>query len=186
MRIEESVTIGASRQDVWERTRDPADYPALLDWVTSFDPHDPQREPEVGRGMTCACRWARRTWGLVEIVEYEPCAEIVWTSITGVDQRGRLRLRDSGEGQVELTMRVSYGAPGELLGTLAELLSVPQVSGSVKRSLGNLKHEVEGTERPAPARASRSAWRTRRGTCGSWPARGWWRRCDPISSHASR
>jgi len=86
----------------------------------------------------------------VEIVEYEPCAEIVWTSITGVDQRGRLRLRDSGEGQVKLTMRVSYGAPGVLLGTLAELLSVPQVSGSVKRSLGNLKHEVEGTERPAP------------------------------------
>lgn len=48
MRIEESVTIGASRQDVWERIGDPADYPALLDWVTSFDPHDPQREPEVG------------------------------------------------------------------------------------------------------------------------------------------
>ncbi len=151
MRIEESVTIDASREDVWELIRDPAGYPGLLDWVTSFDPHDPEREPEVGTRYDMRVRvGSADVGGLVEVVEYEPCGEIVWTSVTGVDQRGRLRLRDCGEGQVKLTMRVSYGAPGLLLGTLAELLSVPQVSASVKRSLENVKHEVEGTERPTP------------------------------------
>jgi fatty-acyl-CoA synthase len=45
-------------------------------------------------------------------------------------------------------MRMSYGAPGVLWGTLAELLSGPQISASVKRSLQNVKREAEGTERP--------------------------------------
>ncbi len=52
------------------------------------------------------------------------------------------------EEKTRLTMRISYGAPGALLGTLAELLSGPQVNGSVRRSLQNVKREAEGTDRP--------------------------------------
>src|SRR5206468_992966 len=50
-----------------------------------------------------------------------------------------------------LTMKISYGAPGALLGTLSELLSRPQVSGSVSSSLANLKREAEGQERATPS-----------------------------------
>ena len=32
--------------------------------------------------------------GLIEIVEWDPPCELAWTSVTGVDQRGRWRLRD--------------------------------------------------------------------------------------------
>src|SRR5947208_6417507 len=86
--------------------------------------------------------------GLVEIVEDDDCCDIVWTSVTGVEQRGRLRVRPDADGQTRLTMRMSYGAPGALWGTLAELLSGPQISGSVRRSLENVKREAERTERP--------------------------------------
>jgi hypothetical protein len=36
-----------------------------------------------------------------------------------------------------------------LLGTLAEVLSVRQVTGSVRRSLRNISYEAEGKQRPA-------------------------------------
>ncbi|MBV9309715.1 MAG: acyl-CoA synthetase [Solirubrobacterales bacterium] len=46
-------------------------------------------------------------------------------------------------------MRISYGAPGALLGTLSEVLSLPVVRSSVRRSLENVKREAEGDEHPA-------------------------------------
>ncbi len=150
MRIEECVTIAAPRERVWELICDPALYPALLDWVTSFEPHDGDREPGIGARYEMRVQvGSADVGGVVEIVEYDPTCDIVWTSVTGVEQRGRLRLRQESGGETRLTMRISYGAPGALLGTLAELLSVPQVGASVKRSLENVKWEAEGAPRPA-------------------------------------
>jgi fatty-acyl-CoA synthase len=148
MRIEESVTIEAPRERVWELIDDPADYPALLDWVTTFAPHDEDREPGVGARYDMRVRvGSANVGGLVEIVEYDPQCDIVWTSVSGVEQRGRLRVRSDSGAATRLTMRISYGAPGALLGTLAELMSVRQVSTSVRRSLENVKREAEGEER---------------------------------------
>jgi fatty-acyl-CoA synthase len=151
VRIEETVNIDAPRGRVWELISDPAAYPRRLDWVDAFEPQKADTEPEVGARYEMRVRvGSASVGGLVEIVEYDPAGDIVWTSITGVEQRGRLRLRPRGQKGSRLSMRVSYGAPGPLWGTLAELLSVPQINGSVKRSLGNLKCEAEGRDRPPP------------------------------------
>jgi len=151
VRIEENITIAAPRNRVWELIRDPADYVGLLDWVTTFEPHDDQRDPGIGARYDMRVQvGSANVGGLVEIVEYDPPCDILWTSVTGVEQRGRLSLRTESADETRLTMRISYGAPGALLGTLAELLSAPQVSGSVKRSLDNVKRAAEGRERPPP------------------------------------
>ncbi|HET9718967.1 MAG TPA: AMP-binding protein [Solirubrobacteraceae bacterium] len=164
MRIEEGANIAASREQVWELISDPAEYPARLDWVDSFDPQEPGSKPAVGARYEMRVRvGSASVGGLVEIVEYEPPGDIVWTSITGVEQRGRLRLRPRGRDACRLTMRVSYGAPGPVWGTLAELLSVPQINGSVKRSLENLRCEAEGRDRlppPGPSLLSRGLHET--------------------------
>jgi acyl-CoA synthetase (AMP-forming)/AMP-acid ligase II/uncharacterized membrane protein len=152
VRIEESVTIAAPRERVWGLISDPAAYPRRLDWVDAFEPQPDEAEVGVGARYEMRVRvGSASVGGLVEIVEYDPPGDIVWTSITGVEQRGRLRLRSRGETGCRLSMRVSYGAPGPLWGTLAELLSVPQINGSVKRSLENLKCEAEGRDRPPAA-----------------------------------
>ena len=52
--------------------------------------------------------------GVVEIVEYEPPHLLAWTSITGIDQRGRWILRER-DGATEATMRVSYQVPAASL-----------------------------------------------------------------------
>jgi fatty-acyl-CoA synthase len=150
MRIEESVKIKAPREKVWELICDPCEYVGLLDWVANFEPEDPERGPGVGARYDMRVHvGSASVGGLVEIIEYDPGSDIVWTSVSGVDQRGRLRLRDAGEGCTRLSMRIAYGAPGVLLGTLAELLSLPQVSASVRRSLENVRCEAEDRDRPA-------------------------------------
>ena len=148
MRIEESITVKAPRERVWELVDDPAGYPRVLDWVTSLEPEDPEREPGLGSRYDMRVRvGSADVGGLVEIVEYDRCRDVVWTSVTGVEQRGRIRLRDASGGATKLTVRLSYGAPGAVLGTVAEVLAAPLIAASVRRSLQTFKAEAEGEAR---------------------------------------
>jgi len=82
--------------------------------------------------------------GLIEVVECDPPDEMAWTSITGIDQRGRWRLRDCNEpGHTKVTLRLSYGSPGGLSGVLVDRLSAPEVSRNLRRGLRRLKAEIE-------------------------------------------
>jgi fatty-acyl-CoA synthase len=154
MRIEESVTVAARREQVWELSKDPAGYAALLEWA-NFTPVEPERDPGAGARYDVRVQvGSASVGGVVEIVEYDPGCDIVWTSVTGIEQRGRLRLRSEAGDRTRLTMRMSYGAPGALLGTLAELISVGQVGASVRHGLRNVACEAEGRERPSPGGAS--------------------------------
>jgi fatty-acyl-CoA synthase len=149
MRIQDSIAIAVGSERAWELIADPASYPRVLSWVTSFEPEEPDREPGVGaRYRMRLSVGSAEVGGLVEIVEYEQHRDIAWNNVTGIEQRGRIRLRDSGTGRVKLTIRMSYNAPGLVLGSIAELLSAPIVSASVSRSLQEVKRELEGTERP--------------------------------------
>jgi fatty-acyl-CoA synthase len=149
MRIQQSVTIATPREALWELVSDPAVYPKLFEWVTSMEPEDPEREPGIrARYETRVRAGAAEVGGLIEVVEYDPPRDIAWTSVTGIDQRGRIRLRDApGEG-TKVTLRLSYNAPGVVLGTLADLLSAGIVAANVRSSLEHLKREAEGTGRP--------------------------------------
>ena len=37
---------------------------------------------------------------------------MAWTSVTGVDQRGRWRLREAGDGRTRVEFRFAYGVAG--------------------------------------------------------------------------
>jgi len=129
MRIDESIVVEATRGDVWELLADPARYPAVLDWITRMDPEDPDREPGQGARYDMRVRvGSADVGGLVEVIEYDECRDVVWTSVTGVEQRGRMRLRDASGGRcTRVTVKLSYNAPGAVLGTLAEVAAERRV-----------------------------------------------------------
>ena len=54
--------------------------------------------------------------GLIEVVEFDDLRDLAWVGITGVNLRGRIRLRDTEKGQTKVTFRLSYQAPGRDLG----------------------------------------------------------------------
>lgn len=79
----------------------------------------------------------------MEVVEFDPPHELAWTSVTGIDNRGRWILRDC-DGETEATLRFSYQVPGGVLALIASRLGAPVIRRDVRRSLAALKEVVEG------------------------------------------
>jgi uncharacterized membrane protein len=97
---------------------------------------------------------------LIEVVEWLPPYELAWTSVTGLDQRGRWRLREAPGGRTKVELRLAYGVAGSgIPGWVAERVAAPTVSGHLRRSLEQLQRLVEHQqlrERAAARRAARA------------------------------
>jgi uncharacterized membrane protein len=98
--------------------------------------------------------------GLIELVEFaEPC-DIAWTSVTGVDQRGRWRLRETADGRTKVELRLAYGIAGSGLGGwIAERVAAPMVKAHLRRSVQQLGRLVEAEQVRARAAARRTTQR---------------------------
>jgi uncharacterized membrane protein len=95
--------------------------------------------------------------GLVEVVEFAPQRDMAWSSVTGIDQRGRWRIRERG-GASHVELRLQYGVAGSgLWGWIAEGLAARTVSGHLRRSLQQLKRQVEHEQLRVQAAERRQA-----------------------------
>jgi uncharacterized membrane protein len=96
--------------------------------------------------------------GLVEIVEWDEACDLAWASVTGVDQRGRWRLRARPDDHTQVELRLAYGVAGSgILGWVAEQVAAPTVRGHLRRSLQQLKRQVEHERLRRQAAERRSA-----------------------------
>jgi acyl-CoA synthetase (AMP-forming)/AMP-acid ligase II/uncharacterized membrane protein len=145
MRVEKSIAIDASRDEIWELVADPCRYPGFMHGVTRLERKS--EEPERGLGARYSIRLrvgSADVGGLVEIVEFDEPADLAWTSVTGIAQRLRWRLREADDGRTRVTLRLAYDAPGGLLGTVSEQVSKPMVARNLEQTLHNLRSEIEG------------------------------------------
>ena len=55
---------------------------------------------------------AAEVGGLIEFVEWARERDMAWTSVTGVDQRGRWRVREIDDGRTRVELRYAYGVAG--------------------------------------------------------------------------
>jgi acyl-CoA synthetase (AMP-forming)/AMP-acid ligase II/uncharacterized protein YndB with AHSA1/START domain len=148
MRIERETMVDVPRPRVWELVSRPAGYPAFFHGITRFEL---KTEVETGLGARFSMRMrvgSADVGGLVEIVEYDEPGDMAWTSITGIDQRGRWRLRETADGGTRVMLRLSYGSPGGLLGAITDQVSKPMVARNLEQTLQNLRLEL-GEERGA-------------------------------------
>ena len=143
MRVVVCSDIEAPRQIVWDYLVDPDRYPEFMDAVTRWESAGTKRD---GLGARFSMRMrigAAEVGGLIEIVEFDPPRDLAWISITGVDHRGRWRLRRRNEGCTNLELRVAYHAPGGIVAHVADRVASPIVKGHLTRSLKELKVRVE-------------------------------------------
>ena len=67
--------------------------------------------------------------GLIEVVEFSEERDMAWSSVTGVDQRGRWRLREVGGGRTRVELRFAYGVAGAgITGYISELVAAPSLA----------------------------------------------------------
>jgi uncharacterized membrane protein len=143
MRIEESIEVEAPRSEVWDYITDPINYLEFMEGATRWDVAG-----DIDRGLGARYRvllhvGSADVGGLIEVVEWAPEGDMAWSSVTGIDQRGRWRLRDT-PGGTRVTFRFAYGvAGGGLAGLISERVSAFMLRGSFKRSVANLKRALE-------------------------------------------
>jgi uncharacterized membrane protein len=156
--VEAQIDVSAAPEVVWDYISDPARYLHYMAGVTRW-----QVEGEQDRGLGARYRMLMRigsaeVGGLVEVVEFSEPRDLAWNSVTGVDQRGRWRVRSRPQGRTHVEFRLSYGVAGSGVGGwLAEKVSAPTVRGNLRRSLQQLKRQVEHEQLRAAAATRRGA-----------------------------
>lgn len=157
MRINESITIHASPEHVWNEIIQPDNYPRFMRGVTRWDVEGDVRTGLGARYKMLLRVGSAEVGGLIEIVEEIPQRDLAWTSVTGIDQRGRWRLREAGPGITRVELRYSYGVAGAGIGGwLSEQVSAPIVRRQMKASLAELKRLVEHRRRHRESAARRA------------------------------
>jgi uncharacterized membrane protein len=158
MRVGASIQVSAPADAVWAFIADPARYLHFMAGITRWEV-----ESEEPTGCGARYRMLMRVrsaeiGGLVEVVEWDAPSDLAWNSVTGIDQRGRWRLRERRFGRTDVEFRLSYGVAGSgLLGWAAERVAAPTVTANLRRTLQQLKRQVEHEQLRAAAAARREA-----------------------------
>jgi len=144
MRVAASTQINAPMEKVFSIVSDPELALSFMSGVTRWEvASDPPR------GLGARYRMLLRVGsaeigGLIEIVEWDEPCELAWTSVLGIDQRGRFRLRSLPADRTRVEFRLAYGVAGSgLTGWVAERIAAPIVSGHMRRTVQQLKRLVE-------------------------------------------
>jgi uncharacterized membrane protein len=144
VRIEQSVTVDAPRRLVWEHVTEPANYPVFMEGLTRWEVEGDRHSGLGARYRMLLRVGAADVGGLIEIVEWQPEGDMAWSSVTGVDQRGRWRLRELSGGRTRVTFRFAYGvAGGGITGMIAERVAARSLRRRFRQSLLNIKRAVE-------------------------------------------
>jgi uncharacterized membrane protein len=145
MRIDCSVVIDAPREAVWDYATDPAGIVEFMEGLTRWEVAS-----EHDRGLGARYRILIRVGsadvgGLVEVVEWDPeGGNMAWSSVTGVDQRGRWRVRSLSPERTRLHFRFAYGvAGGGISGMIAERVAAVPLRRRLRASLRNAKRALE-------------------------------------------
>ncbi len=158
MRVGASTRVIAPIDDVWEFVADPERVLSFMSGVTRWEVEGDRRTGVGARYRVLFRVGAAEIGGLIEVVEFEQPCEFAWTSVLGIDQRGRWRLRELPGGHTKVELRMAYGVAGSgRSGWIAERVAAPTVRGHLRRTLSQLKRMIEYEqlrERAAARRAS--------------------------------
>ena len=158
MRVGARTQVSAPIERVWSIVTDPTRALSYMSGVTRWEVVS---DPAIGLGARYRMLLrvgSAEVGGLIEVVEWDRPGDFAWTSVTGIDQRGRFRLREAPGGRTTVELRLAYGVAGSgLSGWLAEQIAAPTVRGHLRRSLQQLKRLVEYEQLRERAAARRTA-----------------------------
>lgn len=165
MKTVAAIDVSAPPRAVWRLITDPQSYLHVMAGITRWEVCGEQRGGVGARYKMLMRVRSVDIGGVIEVVEWDEPSELAWTSVTGLDQRGRWRLREhrtpSHAPRTHVELRLRYGVAGSgIAGWLAEHLAAPTVAGHLDTSLRQLKRRVEHEQLRAAAAARREA-RTR-------------------------
>jgi uncharacterized membrane protein len=161
MRATAHTVITAPIETVWGVVSDPERALSFMSGVTRWEVAGDEPAGIGARYRMLLRVGSAEVGGLIEIVEWDPPRDLAWTSITGVDQRGRWRLRSLPGGRTRVEIRLAAGVVGSgVAGWLAERIAQPGIGSHLRNTVGELARLVEH-ERMRDLAAERRAARAR-------------------------
>ena len=158
MRLDHSVDISAPPEAIFEYIADPENYLRFLSGVTRWEVVGEQSSGLGARYKILLRVGAADVGGLIEMVEWREPYDIAWHSVTGVDQRGRWRIRAKDDGRTKVEFRFAYGViGGGVAGLITELAAAPAMRRHMRRTLQQLKRQVEHEQRRVEGERRRAA-----------------------------
>ena len=133
MRVAAQIEVSAPPELIWD-----VDHRPVADAATSCRASPAGRSPATRTaGLGARYRMLMRVGSaeigsLVEVVECDERRDLAWTSITGIDQRGRWRLRPCAAAaaarRTRVEFRLAYGVAGAgFFGWVSERIAAPTV-----------------------------------------------------------
>ncbi len=148
MRLNESIVISAPPTLVWDYLAEPSNYLHFMSGITRWEVAGEQRTGLGARYRMLIRVGSAEVGGLIEIVEWDERRDMAWSSV---------RLRELDDGRTRVELRFAYGVAGSgIPGWIAELVSAPQLGGHLRRSLHQLKRQVEHERMRADAAQRRA------------------------------
>ena len=158
MRIDESTLVAAPPETVWNYLADPENYLRFMSGITHWEVVGDRVNGLGARYRVLLRIGAAEVGGLIEMVEWNEPFDVAWHSVTGVDQRGRWRIREHGEGRSRIEFRFAYGVVGGgIAGVITEIAAALTVRRQMRRTLRDLKRQVEHEQRRLEAERRRAA-----------------------------
>lgn len=158
MKVVASTKVPAPIDDVWEIVSDPGRLLDVMHGITRWEVATPGPVRLGSRYRMLFRVGSAELGGLIEVTELSPPHDLAWTSVLGVDQRGRWRLRPAPRGGTRVELRLSYVVTGSgLWGWLAERLAAPVVQRHARRTLGQLRRIVQHEQMRMRAEEARAA-----------------------------
>jgi acyl-CoA synthetase (AMP-forming)/AMP-acid ligase II/carbon monoxide dehydrogenase subunit G len=144
MRIEESIDLLATPDEIWPVISSAEGLARVIVGVTRWEVEGRRKNGLGTRYRMLMEVGSAQVGGLIEVVECDEPSDFAWTSITGIDQRGRWRIRAQEDGTTRVTLRLSYHSPGGFLAAVTDQISSRIVKGNIKESLERLRADLEG------------------------------------------
>jgi uncharacterized membrane protein len=152
MRIDESIEVAVPQEEVWYYLADPENYLHFMDGLTHWEVAGERANGLGARYRILLQVGAAEVGGLIEMVEWNQPFDIAWHAITGVEHRGRWRLRPRPEGRTRIDFRWAYSFPGSgLPGLVTELVASLPVRRQMRRTLRRLQCRLEQLNARSPA-----------------------------------
>jgi uncharacterized membrane protein len=158
MRLNEAVEISAPPRTVWDYLAEPQNYLRFMSGITRWEVAGERRSGLGARYRMLIRVGAAEVGGLIEMVEWDEPRDMAWSSVTGVDQRGRWRVRELDGGRSRVELRYAYGVAGAgIPGWISELVAAPTLRRHLRRTLHQLKRHVEHERLRAEAEQRRQS-----------------------------
>ncbi len=152
MRLAATIDVAVPREVVWARISDPTGYTDLMAGITRWDVESEHAQGLGARYRTLMRVRSAEVGGTIEVVEFDPPADLAWHAVTGIEQRGRWRLRERDPGRTHVELRLGYHLAGpEPARWVTERLAAATIRRNLRSTLQRLKRALE-LDRPPDAR----------------------------------